>query len=98
MILLFAAKEKYYASDHHLNSGKLSESDSAEISNLSIKDSAFVHYLNRKADAGGMEFSVLGKCRLLIGESKVNDKYNEMIASRKSSIMDFFANEQQTTG
>ena len=95
-ILLFEAKKNYYASGHHLNGGKLSEDDSAAISSMSIKDDAFVQYLNEEADPNGTEFSVFGKCRMLIGQGYVNEKYNKMIALRKKGILAFFSNEQQS--
>jgi hypothetical protein len=96
MILLFEAKKKFYISRHHTNAGSLSEDDSTVIANMSIKDSAFVHYLSNNADPYEKEFSVLEKCRMLIGQSKIDTKYSEMIASRKKGTMDFFSDEQQT--
>jgi len=96
IIVLFEAKKKYYFSKHRTNGIALSENDSAAITNMSIKDSAFVNYLNHHEDSIGKEFSVLGKCKMLIGQSKVNEKYSEMIALRKKAMMDFFAGAKQT--
>jgi hypothetical protein len=62
---------------------------------MSIKDDAFVHYLNRVADPNGKEFSVFGKCRMLIGQNKVDQKYNEMIASRKKEVLASFSSMKQ---
>jgi len=95
IIVLYEAKKKYYGSSHQLNATKLSEDDSMAITNMSIKDSAFVNYLNHHADTIGIEFSVLGKCMKLIGQSKVDEKYNEMVASRKKNVMAFFADAKQ---
>lgn len=94
--LLFEAKKKYYASVHNLKLAGISEEDSLAIDRMSIKDSAFVHYLDRNANPSGMEYTVQGKCRNLIGPDKVNREYNDMLVARKKQVMDYFTDKKVT--
>jgi hypothetical protein len=95
-ILFFEAKKKYYTSLHNIKLTAISEEDSLAIEMMSIKDSAFVHYLDRKANPSGIEFTVQGKCRNLIGQDKVNRKYNDIIVARKKEVMNFFTEKKVT--
>src|SRR6185295_7492651 len=95
-ILLFEAKKKYYVSVHNLKLAGISEEYSIAIDRMSIKDSSFVHYLDRNANPSGMEYTVQGKCRNLIGQDKVNREYNEMLVARKKQVMDYFADKKVT--
>ncbi|MEO5674784.1 MAG: DUF748 domain-containing protein [Chitinophagales bacterium] len=93
-ILFFEAKKKFYLSTNNLKPGALSDEDSISICNMSIKDSFFVHYLNKTVNQDKLEFTVQGKCRKLIGQSKVNKEFNDLVAARKKSVMDFFGEKK----
>lgn len=95
-ILFFEAKKKYYAAAHNLKLSGLSEEDSLAIDMMSIKDSSFVHYLDKHANPSGLEYTVQGKCRNLIGREVVNKKYNEMIVARKKEVMNYFTEKKVT--
>jgi hypothetical protein len=93
MIVLFEAKKKYFAAERHFKISELSEEDSIEISKFSVKDSLFVRYLDRVANKDGLVFANELKCWILVGESKVNKEYEELVATRKKQIMDYFADK-----
>lgn len=94
MIVLFEAKKKYFAAERHFKISELSEEDSIEISKFSVKDSLFVRYLDRVANKGGLVFANELKCWILVGQSKVNKEYEELVAMRKKQIMDYFADKK----
>jgi hypothetical protein len=89
-ILFYEAKKRFYLSLYQRKLSEFTSDDSIAVTQLSIKDSAFVHYLDGIVNKDGLEFTVQKKCRKLIGEGNVNKEYNELIASRKKQIMDYF--------
>src|SRR5207249_3110332 len=47
-ILFFEAKKKYFLSSNNLNVQSFNTQDSEKVNKMSVKDSAFVHYLNKQ--------------------------------------------------
>ncbi|HYV93081.1 MAG TPA: DUF748 domain-containing protein [Chitinophagales bacterium] len=93
-ILFYEAKKKFYASLHKLKPDSLTEDDSIAIMKMSIKDSVFTRYLDRAVNQSELEFTVQGKCRKFVGQSKVNKEYKELIDTRKKQIMDYLADKK----
>ena len=88
-ILLFEAKKKYYLHVKNINAHSFTEDDEEEVDEMSIKDSLFIHYLN-KAVNDPMIFSVQEKCEKLLNSSIVNDKLKELKKERITAFMAYF--------
>jgi len=93
-ILLFEAKKIYFM---HLNGKKTSEineSDSTDIERLSIKDSLFVHFLNKKASKD--LHTVQEKCNALVSNQSVAKKLRQLTNARKGVFLAYFRENQLT--
>jgi len=88
-ILLFEAKKKYFLGHNNKTSQLLTDDDLNEIENMSIKDSAFIHYLNKHIN-GSMLFTVQEKCSKLIGAPSVNNIYKKLNKDRMETFMFYF--------
>ncbi|MDP3557466.1 MAG: DUF748 domain-containing protein [Bacteroidota bacterium] len=88
-ILFFEAKKKYYISLNNKNPSSLSENDLENIERMSVKDSLFVHYLNKHI-TGTLVFTVQEKCERFIGKDILNEKYNSLIHKREKSFLAYF--------
>jgi len=88
-ILFFEAKKKYFLLSKGIKNKVLSKDDSLKIEKMSIKDSVFVKYLNKRADKALM-FTVQDKCINFVGLSYINAKFNEMNQKRKEAFLSGF--------
>ena len=88
-ILFFEAKKKYFLSTHMQAIKKFSEADSEVVDKMSIKDSSFIHYLNKHL-TGAILFTIQEKCAKLIDSSVVNYKYNKLNTERKNVFLSYF--------
>jgi hypothetical protein len=88
-ILFFEAKKKYYLSLNPEKSQTLNEGDSIYVDKMSIKDSLFVHYLNKHL-THSLIFTIQGKCSNLIGYSLVNTRFNQLNEARKNTFLSYF--------
>jgi hypothetical protein len=88
-ILLFEAKKKYFLLAHNVNSKNLSEDDSIAIDKMSVKDSLFIHYLD-KAIGDSVMFTLQEKCDFIIGEEVVANKFNQLLAVRENAFKSYF--------
>ncbi|MDO8999644.1 MAG: DUF748 domain-containing protein [Bacteroidota bacterium] len=88
-ILFFEAKKKYYISLNNKNPSSLSENDLENIERMSVKDSLFIHYLNKHI-TGTLVFTVQEKCERFIGKDILNEKYNSLIYEREKSFLAYF--------
>ena len=86
-ILLFEAKKKYFLTQHHLRA--LSEGDSIFVDKMSVKDSAFVHYLNKQIGDTQL-FTIQQKCEHYLGDAWVKAKYKELLRERKLAFLQLF--------
>lgn len=87
-ILFFEAKKKYYMS---CNSGKapFNEDDSEYVDKMSVKDSSFVHYLNKHLTRT-LVFTIQDKCSNVISPAFVNLKYNQLNKARENTFNSYF--------
>lgn len=88
-ILFYEAKKKYYIKHNDKNSRSFDEDDSLKVEKMSIKDSLFIHYLNKKVN-NALLFTVQDKCTQLIGANIVDFKFKELNKKRVNTFMLYF--------
>ena len=86
-ILFYEAKKKYYLLARKPYSNDFTTEDSIKVDKMSVKDSAFVHYMN-KTVPDSMMFTVQEKCTAFLGGGKiVNTKLAAMEKQREVSFL-----------
>jgi hypothetical protein len=88
-ILFFEAKKKYFLITNNKNAQSFSEEDSMKVDKLSVKDSLFVHYLDKQIN-DSMIFSIQEKCTRTIDSAFVNTKFEQLNKERKNSFISYF--------
>jgi len=88
-ILFFEAKKKYYLICHPEKRGSFDESDSEDVDKISVKDSDFVHYLNKKLKRS-LVFTIQDKCSNIVDSNVVNTQFNLLCKSRENLFLSFF--------
>jgi hypothetical protein len=89
-IRFFEAKKKYYLLSKNINDQFLSKDDSLKVDNMSVKDSLFVHFLDKQV-IDTMLFTIQEKCGNFIGSAFVNSKFNQLVKDRENNFMLLFA-------
>jgi hypothetical protein len=84
-ILLFDARKKYFQVTHNIH-GHISENDSIAIDKMSVKDSSFVHFLNKQTD-DKLLFTVQDKAARVISQNEVNADYAALLKERDKIFM-----------
>ncbi len=93
-ILLYEAKKKFFMQMNKLEADKLTDKDIRAIDKMSVKDSAFIHYLDGMIGDKVMVTSQ-EKCEFIIGTKMVNMKFNELIAAREKIFKSYFGENVQ---
>lgn len=88
-ILLFEAKKKYYSEKNKINEKDLSDSDLGKIEKMSVKDTVFMAYLDNYAKDSTL-FTIQEKARAYVGNNLIEQKYNQLIASREDAFLKYF--------
>lgn len=88
-LLFFEAKKKYFLTINNRNNASFSADDSAKVSKMSVKDAAFVAYLDKKMD-NDLLFTIQDKCAKFVDSDFIDVKYKQLNASRATLFMDFF--------
>jgi hypothetical protein len=88
-ILLYEAKKKYYMAKNNINKDGLEEKDSLKIEKMSVKDSAFVKYLDAYVKDNSL-FTIQQKCSVYLGERLVAEKYRSLIRQREKAFLKYF--------
>jgi len=88
-ILFFEAKKKYFLEAHKQGAKYFTETDSETVDKMSVKDSLFVHYLNKHLK-NSIEFTIQAKCASLVDSAIVNYKYNKLNTERKNVFLSYF--------
>jgi hypothetical protein len=91
-ILFFEAKKKYFLTINHKKNHVLSEKDSIKIEKMSVKNSVFVHYLDKQVK--GQLYTIQDKCEQYIGISVINYKYEQLNTERRRVFMTYFKNKK----
>jgi len=86
-ILFFEAKKKYYMKARNVTA--LSQQDSVRVDKMSIKDSAFVKFLDKWAD-DSMLFTIQDKCKKIVGEEAVNRYFSRLDKEREKEFLSYF--------
>jgi hypothetical protein len=87
-IAFFEGKKKYFLSTQ--NKGyKMSEDDSLEIEEMSVKDEGFVGYL-AKLGRDSMMFTTEHRCRYLVGDALIEARFQQLNAARKKTFLEIF--------
>jgi hypothetical protein len=92
-ILFFEAKKKYFLLSQGIKNKVLSKDDSLKIDKMSIKDSMFIKYLNKRASKALM-FTVQDKCYNFVGLSYINAKFKKLNQERKDSFLSGFKDKE----
>jgi len=87
-ILFFEAKKKYFLALKNNNSQSLNEDETEKVNKMSVKDSLFVHYLNKHTTA--LLFTVQDKCSALIGPTLVNKRFKQLNKQRATAFIFLF--------
>ena len=85
-ILFFEAKKKYFLLTSHKNERSFSEEDSERVDKMSVKDSLFVHYLNKLAQ-GKILNTIQEKCVNYIGSAWIDIKFKQLNKEREKAFM-----------
>jgi hypothetical protein len=88
-IRFFEAKKKYFLLSKNSNAQFLTEADSLLVEKMSVKDSLFVHYLNKQLN-DSMLFTIQDKCNSFIGQAIVNTRFQQLNKKRESVFMSYF--------
>jgi hypothetical protein len=85
-ILFFEAKKKYFLLSKDKNAQTLSEDDSLKVDKMSVKDSLFVHYVNKQV-GDSLLFTIQEKCNKFIGPDMVNARFRQLNEERENAFM-----------
>src|SRR6185312_9144818 len=88
-ILFFEAKKKYYLACHPEKRATFDEDDSERVDKMSVKDSDFVHYLNKRLKHS-LVFTIQEKCSNIVDTSMVNTKFHLLNKAREDTFLSFF--------
>jgi hypothetical protein len=91
-ILLFEAKKKYFIHVNKISNKNFSDKDSIVVDKMSVKDSLFIHYLD-KLIGDSMMFTLQEKCDFIIGKEVVNNKFNQLLKNRESDFKNYFGED-----
>ncbi len=81
-ILFYEAKKKYYLESHKLNGSSFNKEDSIILDKMSVKDSPFVHHINKQVK-DTMMFTFQEKCLAYLGKAEGKNKGNYSQAGKK---------------
>jgi hypothetical protein len=85
-IRFFEAKKKYFLLYNNKNAKVLSEEDSLKVDKMSVKDSLFVHYLNKQVN-DTMIFTIQEKCDKYIDSVIINAKFKQLNKERIDAFL-----------
>jgi hypothetical protein len=87
----FEAKKRFYIETRHRSSSQdsLSNEDLININNISITDTGFVGYLDRKLNSKDPMRSTLEKCATLIGKQPLESLRKKRVENRNRSLENY---------
>jgi len=88
-ILFFEAKKKYYLACHPEKNHDFTERDSLYVDRMSVKDSSFVHYLNKFLPKSPI-FTVQDKCSNLISPALIDMRLEQLNKARENVFLSYF--------
>jgi hypothetical protein len=91
-ILFYEAKKVFYFLAYKKGLTPLNEADSTAIEKMSVKDSAFTRFLNKRAGKGF--HTAQEKCARIVSTATINKKWNALKNARRELLMNFFSENQ----
>lgn len=91
-ILFFEAKKQFYLFANKMNSKDLRDKDTTNIEEISVKDSSFIRYLDARIKTK-LLFTIQDKCRQIVSQDVVNERFNAIIKKRKEVFLAYFKEE-----
>jgi hypothetical protein len=88
-ILFFEAKKKYYLAVNHKEASSFNGEDEEKVDRMSVKDPAFVKYLDEKVN-DPLVFTIQEKCARVIGKEVVNSMLNRLNNERRNTFLSYF--------
>lgn len=88
-ILMFEAKKRFLFSTGQMAESTFSNNDSLHTARMSIKDSAFVRYLDKECNDPTL-FTAQHKAAKLIPVAEINDLYDRLEQKRQSEFLKLF--------
>ena len=88
-ILFYEAKKKYFLAINNKNTQSFSKEDEETVNKMSVKDSSFIRYLNKRVKDPTI-FNIQEKCAKLIGSAIINAKYKLLNNERATLFMSYF--------
>lgn len=88
-ILFFEAKKKFFLHTHNNGNPKISSDDSTTIEKMSVKDSLFVHYLDKLIGDSSLN-TIQEKCSFIISNNLVNKQFNQLSINRELVFKSYF--------
>ena len=88
-ILFFEAKKVYYKLANNINAKSFNSEDSEKVDAMSVKDSAFVHYLDKQVN-DSMLYTIQEKCKILIDSSVINAELERINKERETAFIHYF--------
>jgi len=92
-ILFFEAKKKYFLEMHKKNIQSLNELDSEKVDKMSVKNSSFVHYLDKQIN-DSLIFTIQEKCYRIIDSATINTKFAQLNKERENVFLSFFRRKE----
>ncbi len=93
-ILFFEARKRYFMEINKMKPGMpLSSADSLTVDKMSVKDSAFVRYLEQRIK-DTMLFTIQEKCIRWVDTALVNQKYEALNEERKKVFLEYFEEQE----
>lgn len=90
--LFYEAKKAFYLLETKKKATEFDEDDMETVDKRSVKDSAFVHFINAQV-SDSMLFTMEAKCAKFLDVSKVEASLKKLTANRKEAFMEFFTEE-----
>lgn len=88
-IAFFEAKKRFYLSYNKIDPKQMTKDDTVNIDRMSVKDSSFIKYLDRKVGTDGL-FTVQSKCVKLIGQKTIDAQFERLCKARQKVFMAYF--------
>jgi hypothetical protein len=88
-ILFFEAKKKFFLANNKSGSKTFTKEDSVHVEKMSIRDEAFISYLDKQVN-DALLFTVQHKAAQLIAQSLVNSKFAELKQAREDAFLSIF--------
>jgi Domain of Unknown Function (DUF748) len=94
-LALFEAKKRYLMKIDTIEEKDPTSEQVKQIESLSMNDSSFINYLNKKLLFEGSNTTVIEKCKRYVGKLRLQNRMNAIIASRRKLITEYLIEKQQ---